>query len=132
MNDNREKILREMDKIYAEMLKSLTEDIENSKVENEKTRKMQDFIVEKITVRMVLGQECPTLGFIERGIEHYCKLGIRISRNDILTKLTKETMRLKDIKDPKKIKEIQETYEEHKKEILSMVEPLIKGARSRF
>lgn len=129
MDDKERKISKEM---YARMVKLLTEDIEKAKVENDEIKKMQDFVVEKITVETILAHKIPSIEFVLEGVKHYCNLGLKISRNDVLVKLMEEATRLKDITDPEKIKEIQENYEKHRKEILAMVKPLIKVVRPRF
>lgn len=119
-NENKKELI---DKIYKQILIDLTKNIENAKKENEETRKMQDFIVEKLTVEIMLGPREPleSIEFIQQGIDHYVKLGQKIHRNDILTRLTKETTKLKQVKDPEEIKKIVEEYRKHEKEVLSLL-----------
>lgn len=131
MDDKERK--RIFDEIYKHLLVALTHDIERARKENRETKKMQDFVIEKITVEIAFKSRYPKSDWIAEGIDHYIKLGIKTSRNDILTKLTGEMARLREINDPKEIEEIVKKYKEHEKEILDLVKPhIIEVMKPRF
>lgn len=112
-----------INEMYRRVLAELIKSIERAKKENEDTRKMQDFVIEKLTIETFLGARKPleSMDWLMEGINHYVNLGKEISRNDALTRLTEEATNLKKIKDPGKMKEILKKYEEHQKEVLAMI-----------
>ena len=131
MNDEERK--RTFDELFKQVLAALIQDVERARKENQKTRKMQDFIIEKMTVEITFKGRRLSLDWVSQGIDHYIKLGTEISRNDILTKLTERITKFKGVEDPKKIEEIVRKYKEHEKEILGLLKPhVIEVMKPRF
>ena len=116
MGDREKELLAEMWRIILDDLKR---NIEKAKVDNEAIRKKQAFIIEKITVDIMLGERRPSASWVNEGIKHYIDLGTLISRNDALTRLTEEATKLQLMKDPKKIEKVIENYRKHEKEVLA-------------
>ena len=116
MEDREKKLLEEMWRIIVD---DLRKSIEKAKEDNEDIRKKQAFIVEKITVDIMLGKRRPSADWINEGIRHYIDLGTLLSRNDALTRLTEEATRLQMMKDPKKIEKVIENYRKHEKEVMA-------------
>ena len=114
-------------KLLREAGKELTKNIKKAEKENEESKKLQDFIVEKLSVGMVLERKIPSMDFVDKGISHYIKLGGDISRNNILTQLTKEVARLEKIKDPDEILKMIMKKDEHEQEVLEIVKSHIKS-----
>ena len=114
-------------KLLREVGKELTKNIKKAEEENEESKKQQDFIVEKLSVGMVLECKIPSMDFVNKGISHYIKLGGDISRNNILTQLTKEVARLEKIKDPDEILKMIMKKDEHEQEVLEIVKSHIKS-----
>jgi len=107
-----------MKKSLEEVLKLLTKDIEEAKVKNEEVRWLQNHIIEKIAVRVMLEYKLPSLDWIEEGIRHYVNLGREISTNNILTRLVEESTKLLGMKDPaERQKKIQEKNKNEEKAI---------------
>lgn len=133
MNDKEKgKMFKEL---LQQVLKDLTRNIENAKKENDRDRKMQDLIVEKVTIEIMFGDKLFSLQFVRQGIEHYCKLGNNINRNDILTRLTERTAELQKIKDPKELERLIKEYKKHQKEVTDLLKPStnkIEIIQSRF
>ena len=77
------------EKLLREAGKELTKNIKEGEKDNEESKKLQDFIVEKISVGMVLERKIPSVDLVNMGISHYIKLGRDISRNNMLSQLTK-------------------------------------------
>ena len=114
-------------KILKDMSEELVKNMKNAEKENKETRKMQDFIVEKLTVGMVLEHLIPSIDFATRGIEHYVRIGTDISRNEVLTRLTTEIARLEKMKDPAEILKTIIKKDEHEKEALTLVKARVKS-----
>ena len=110
-----------MEKILRDINEALAKNIKNAEKEDKETRKMQDFIVEKITVGMALEHKIPSINFVVRGIEHYVKMGTEISRNEVLTRLTTEITRLEKMKNPAEVLKTIMEKDEHEKEVLVLV-----------
>lgn len=116
MEDRERKLLEEMWKIILDDLKG---SIEKAREDNEDIRKKQAFIIEKITVDIMLGKRLPSADWVNEGIKHYIDLGTMISRNDALTRLAEEATKLQMMKDPKKIEKVIENYRKHEKEVMA-------------
>ena len=114
-------------KLLREASKELTKNIKKAEEENEESKKLQDFIVEKLSVGMILERKIPSMDFVDKGISHYIKLGGDISRNNILTQLTKEVARLEKIKDPDEILKMIMKKDEHEQEVLEILKSHIKS-----
>jgi len=128
-----EKAKSMLDELFKQVVKDVTQNIERARKENQETKKMQDFIIEKMTVEVSFMGRYPKPSWINEAIDHYISLGARTSRNDIMTRLTEEMTRLKEIKDPKEIEEIGKRYREHEKEVMNLIKPHIVGvAKPRF
>ena len=110
-----------MKKSLEEVLKLLTKDIKEARVKNEEVRWLQNHIIEKIAVRIMLEYKLPTLDWIEEGIRHYVNLGREISTNNILTRLVEESTKLLGMKDPvERQKKILEKNK-HEEEAIALV-----------